>query len=129
VKRWVATRNLTLRVDDLGNMNAIFGAVIEGGGVLQGDIAFDTSRLEEVRAQARLRAAEAAKQKASALVEALGAKLGRPTSIGEHDPSYSGPWNYKNAMEDWRSGAFVDGAFSAGSMTVSGHVNVTFEIT
>jgi uncharacterized protein len=129
VKRWIATRTITVCVDDLKRMNDVFGAVIDAGGIIQGNVTFDTSRLEELREAARKRAAQIARTKAETLVETLGGKLGLPRSISEVDPSWSGPVNYANAVEDWRNGAFTDGAFSAGSMTISAHIDVTFEVS
>jgi hypothetical protein len=36
--------------------------------------------------------------------------------------------NRAGAAEDWRAGAFVDGAFASGQMTVSAHVEVVFSV-
>lgn len=129
VRYWAASRRLTICVEDLSKMNGIFGAAINAGGVLQGDVVFDTSRLEAVRAQARKLAAKAARDKAGILVDALGGELGAPITISENDPSFSGPFNYKNAVDDWRAGAFTDGSFSSGQMIVSAHVDVVFGIS
>lgn len=129
VRRWTASRTLTLCASDLTKMNEIFGAVIDAGGVVQGAVTFDTSRLEELRTEARKRAAQAARTKAAALVDALGGKLGAPASIAEQNPAWSGPLSYKNAVESWENGAFVDGAFAAGQMSLSAHVDVVFDLS
>ena len=59
---------------------------------------YESSRIQDIRVEARLKALRAAKEKAAAMVEALGAKLGRVLTINEHSPP-----------NPWRSPASQDG--------------------
>ncbi len=68
----------------------------------------------------------------------IGAAGVRVTSVGltpEYETDRQGQPLYlhvrrwtKNAVESYRSGAFVDGAFAPGQMSISSHVDVVFGI-
>jgi uncharacterized protein YggE len=128
VKAWTSLQRITVCVDDLHKMNDVFGAILNAGASLEGDVIFDTSRLEEIRGQARLLASKAAREKATTLLSVLGGTLGKPTRIDDGAPTFTGPLSYKNAVEDWRNGGITEGAFSAGQMLVSAHVGVAYAI-
>ena len=54
------------------------------------DFEFQSSRIQEVRAETRLKALQVAREKAAALAKAVGAKLGKVLKVDEHVPIFVG---------------------------------------
>jgi Protein of unknown function (DUF541) len=54
------------------------------------DFEFQSSRIQEIRAETRLKALQAAREKAAALAKTVGAKLGRVLKTDEHVPVFAG---------------------------------------
>ena len=125
---WTARRTIALCSHRLEALGALQRDIYAAGAYPAGDIVFDTSKLQELQNQARESAARAARKKAEALVRELGGQLGPPLVIQETNASYSGPWTYKNSLQELASPAVVDASFAAGKMSVSGAVQVTFAL-
>ena len=106
---------------------------------------FRTTELRKHRDHARLMAVRAAKEKAQALTDELGVKLGRPYSINASDNNtYWGSYNrggyngfsgannmLQNSSEPSGGGATADnpaGTFAVGQISVTATVNVSFLI-
>lgn len=54
------------------------------------DFEFQSTRIQEARAEARLKALHAAREKAAALAMVVGAKLGKVVKVDEHLPVFAG---------------------------------------
>jgi hypothetical protein len=82
-KHFVVSRSVTIRQRDLKRFDEILDALVSSA-EMEVDFSFESSRIHEVRTETRLRAVRAAKDKAAAMVEAVGAELGRVLTLNEH---------------------------------------------
>lgn len=111
---------------------------LEAGATSVDDLTFTTTRLRELRDQARVQAVQAAIEKAQALAAAAHVSAGAVTNIQEQSSSYYyGQWNNRgqamnqmqNVMQELApSGstpAIDDGEFSLGQIVVQAQVDVT----
>ena len=120
-------RTATVLLRKVDKFDEVLSALITSGSNTVDDIDFRTSKLEEYRQQARLKAINQAKEKATTLVGAVGSKLGRAYSINEENNVYQ-PVMYKRsmmAMADMGGGG--DGSTMApGEITVTTTVQASF---
>lgn len=84
-KHFVVSRSVTIRQRDLKRFDEFLDALVSSAEMEVG-FSFESSRIHEIRAETRLRALQTAKDKAAALAEVAGAKLGRVLTIDEHPP-------------------------------------------
>jgi uncharacterized protein YggE len=125
---------VTLReVDKLSQMLA---AALEAGATTVDDVTFSTTRLRELRDQARAMAVKAAMEKAQALAEAVNLTAGEVQNIGENSWSYyAGLWNSRGQWANQQNVTQVasspgvpqldDGEFSVGQIVVQAQVDLT----
>ncbi len=118
-------RTATVLLRRLDKFDDVLAALIAGGSNSLEDIDFRTSKLEEYRAQARLKAIGQAKEKATALVGAVGQKLGRAYTINEENNSYQ-PMMYKRAMG--MAAMSADGQGGEGATLAPGEITVTTNV-
>lgn len=76
------SRTVTVVLRDIGRLNELIDAGLAAGANGIGDVDFESSQAEQLREQARGKAAEDARSKASASVKNFGATLGPIYSIG-----------------------------------------------
>jgi uncharacterized protein YggE len=81
------TRQVTLTVSDLKKLDTILNAALKAGATMHGSISFSNTTQATYELKARTAAAAAAKEKATAMVEALGGKLGLPRTVGDSTPN------------------------------------------
>lgn len=77
------TRQVTLSVNDLKKLDAILNAAIKAGATLHGALSYSNTSVPAYELKARTAAATSAKEKAIAMVEALGGKLGLPRTVSD----------------------------------------------
>lgn len=128
-KHFVVRRSVTIRQRDLKRFDEFLDALVASAEMEVG-FNFATSRIHEIRAETRLKALQVAKDKAEAMVQVVGAKLGRVLTIDEHGPE--NPWQspLSNAAVT-QSKPSVDLAtekFVPGAISVQVTVYATFEI-
>jgi len=130
---------VTLRdVDRLSNMLV---AALDAGATTVDDISFSTTRLRELRDEARSMAVKAAMEKAQALAGAASVSVGEVQNINENSWSYyAGIWNSRgqwtaNAVQNVMQVASLpaapqpdDGEFSLGQIVVQAQVELTVGI-
>ena len=129
---------VTLRKVD--KLSDVLVAALEAGATTVDDITFSTTRLRELRDQARALAIRAAMEKAQALAGAVNLSVGEVQNISENSWStYYGLWNSRgqwsnlqqNVVQvDPSSGAPQpdDGEFSLGQIVVQAQVDLTVAI-
>lgn len=121
----------------------VTGLLTNGVNVVDG-VDFRTTQLRKYRDEARAMAVRAAKEKAKAMTDELGVKLGRPYNINANDNSYYwGGWNrysnvgfngnsyIQNVGSSGSSGGAADNAndaFAVGQISVNATVNISFLI-
>ncbi len=118
-------RNATVLLRKVDKFDEVLSALIASGSNTVDDIDFRTSKLEEYRQQARLKAIQQAKEKATTLVGAVGSKLGRAYSINEENSVYQ-PVMYKMALMDSNGGRESGSTLSPGEITVTTTVQASF---
>jgi uncharacterized protein YggE len=130
VRQWTVTRRVQACAHEAVVVAAWQKAARGAGARDVGEVAWETSRLQELKAEARLKAAAAARLKAASLVEQLGGRLGAPTSIAESAGSTNDAAAYKraNTAAAETEGAVVVADSAAGTIAVVATVQVSFEV-
>lgn len=82
-KHFVVSRGITIRQRDLKRFDEYLDALVSSA-EMEVSFSFESSRIHEVRAETRLRAVKAARDKAVAMAAAAGAGIGRVLTINEH---------------------------------------------
>ena len=129
---------VTLR--EVDKLSDVLVAALEAGATSVDDLTFTTTRLRELRDQARAMAVQAALEKAQALAGAAHVSAGPVKNIQEQSWSYYyGHWNNRgqymsqsqNVMQEaapsGSAPAVDDGEFSLGQIIVQAQVDVTVE--
>jgi uncharacterized protein YggE len=130
VEFWEATRSVTACAHDLLQVTPWQSAARKAGAITVGEVALEASNLQDLKEEARVKAAAAARTKAQALVAALGGRLGTPINISEHASSTTDAAAYKraNSVANHVEDSVVSGDFAAGTMSVVANVAVTFQV-
>jgi uncharacterized protein YggE len=124
---------------DVSQLSDVLVAALEAGATTVDDLTFGTTRLRELRDQARELAVKAALEKADALAEAANATAGSVTDIQENSWSYyygSGSRGQasnqaQNVMQEIAPAsapAIEDSEFSLGQIIVQAQVDVSVEL-
>jgi uncharacterized protein YggE len=118
---------------DLDRMEEIISGVVDAGANEIQSIDLQTSRLKEIRAEARRRAVEAAREKAENYCKAAGVTLGPVIHLEDVSPDVmrleamrGGHGSGAKELDPDDSGAIH--AFNPGSITVAAAVMLSFEI-
>jgi len=95
---FLVSKQYRLKVSDLNKWNAIIGAVDAKGVAYTNIDSYDYSKIETLKKELKIKALQAAKLKATYLVESLGDKLGSVIDIQEiNNESFPQPI-YRNTM-------------------------------
>ncbi len=132
-KHWVVSRRVTLRQHDLDRFDEYFGKLASAGD-MEMSYSLESTDIHALRWDNRQKAVRLAKEKAEAMLEVLGAKLGKPMKVDEHGPqspygigsnavSNNASFTMGNAPDD-----AINGTFAPGAIEVRNTVYVTFEI-
>jgi uncharacterized protein YggE len=131
---------VTLR--QVNKLSDVLTAALDAGATNVQDVSFSTSRLRELRDQARALAVQAALQKAQGIAEAAKVSAGEVQSITDHSNWYFSGWSWNSRMSasanmanltqnvvQTASGATEtppeDGEFSLGQIVVQAQVDVS----
>ncbi|WP_299701201.1 SIMPL domain-containing protein [uncultured Pontibacter sp.] len=126
---YMAQKTMTVVIKKLDKFDALLSGLYENGVNRIDDIAFRVSNIEKHQVEARKRAVADAKQKANALTNELGAKVGKVYSISEHTPIISPRMDYAKVAMDMEMAQGGGGpSIAGGQVTVTSNVNVSFVI-
>jgi hypothetical protein len=139
IEGYFARRAYSVTLKDVKQFEAFVATVLKNGANVIHGFEFKTTELRKHRDEARKRAIRAAKEKAEALAVELGAKVGKPRSIGE---GYSGGGGYRswwgwggynyqtNAQVAVQSDGPGEGGetMPLGQIAVRAQVSVTFDL-
>jgi hypothetical protein len=119
----------TVLLTDLSRIEEILVGVVDAGANIIESTSFQTSRLKELRAEARRRAVEAAREKADNYCRAAGVTLGGVLHIEDVNPDTLRGFEGHSRREE----PTIDEneplrAFSAGSIVVRGAVMMTYSL-
>ena len=124
-------RSITLRQGDTTRFDVILARLVEAEDV-EVSYSLESTEYHEVRAKTRLEAVKAARQKAAAMTELLGGKLGRVLRIAEPQEIWgSSSLGTSNSVFRAPRQAEPDqaqGTFAPGAIDVRVSVEVAFEI-
>jgi uncharacterized protein len=128
-KYFAVSRSLTIRERDLKRFDEFIDTLVSSTD-MEVYFNYESSRQREVRAETRLKALQAAKQKAAAMAEALGAKLGPVLSINEHSATDSGRGMLSNVsyVQSTPPADVATETFVPGAITIPVTVYVAFEL-
>jgi len=128
-KHFAVSRSVTVRQSDLERFDEYLDAFVSCG-EMEVNFSFESSKIHAVRAEARLKAVMAAKDKAAAMAGMVGAKLGQVLTIDEHpqggarfNPASNSALPMSQPSVDVASGKFIPGAIN-----VRVTVYATFEL-
>jgi uncharacterized protein YggE len=88
-KHFTINRTILVRQHDLERFDQFLEKFVASAQP-QVDFEFQSTRIQEVRAETRVKALQAAREKAAALAKAIGARLGKVLKIDEHVPIFVG---------------------------------------
>lgn len=128
-KNFVVNRHVTIRQPDLDRFDEFLDALV-GSADMDMNFHFETSKMHEVRAETRLKALKAAKDKAEALAVIANSRIGKPLKIDEH-PTDGGRSSFTNNMAFSHSAPTADQAsdtFIPGAIRVQVTIHATFEL-
>ncbi len=129
-KHFVFSRSVTIRQRDLERFDEFLDALVSSA-EMEVSFSFESSRIHQVRSETRLRAVAAAKDKAAAMVAAVGAKLGRVLTLNEHQQGDQWRRPMSNNISVFDGTPSVDVAsetFVPGAIVVRITVYASFEI-
>ena len=124
-------RSITLRQRDTSRFDDVLGGLVEAADV-EVSYSLESSEYHELRAKTRLDAVKAAHQKAAAMTELLGAKLGRVLRVAEPQEAWGSSYlsNSNSAFSAPRQAEpdQAPGTFAPGAIEVKVSIEVAFEI-
>lgn len=123
------TQSLEVKIRDLDKTSTILQKASELGSNQVGSLVFTFDDPEKVRAEARTKAIDNAKQKAQELANSLGVSLGKITSFSEGSSGYPSPVYYaenKSAYGMGGGGAAPD--IQTGENEITSTVTISYEI-
>jgi uncharacterized protein YggE len=92
---FLVSKQYRLKVTDLNNWNAIMGSIDPKGIAYTSVESYDYSKIEALKKELKIKAIQAAKAKATYMVEALGSKLGGVLDIHEVNNEVFPQQNYR----------------------------------
>jgi uncharacterized protein YggE len=114
---------------DLEQLENLLIGIVDAGANEINDVNFQTSRLKELRAQARRKAVEAAREKAENYCQAAQVKLGKVIHIEDVNPdSLSGRFEGHVMRQVELDDSGTVQAFNPGSITINAAVLISFNI-
>jgi uncharacterized protein YggE len=129
-RHFQVTRQVTVQQRDVKRFDEFLSAFVQVEDV-ELSFHFDSSRRVEIRNETRVKALEAARDKAQTMTSVLGSKLGKVLTIEEESPSRGFPAYGNNIVMDAGGDAaedFTTGTFAPGAIEIRITVQVTFEI-
>jgi uncharacterized protein len=129
-RHFEVVRTITIRQQGTQVFDEVLAKLMETGDV-EVSYHLESSEYHKLRAQTRLEAVKAAREKAAAMTELLGAKLGRVLRIAEPSESYSPFSSISNTAYAAPRQAEPDeaaGTFSPGAIEIRVSIEVDFEI-
>jgi uncharacterized protein YggE len=119
--------NVVLR--ELDKVDTILSGLIAAGANILASVTFQTTRLKELRADARRRAVDAAREKAELYCAAAGVAVGPVLAIEDVNPdSLSGRHEGHTYREPTVDDAGSPGAIDPGAIAVNAAVNIIYRI-
>ena len=128
-KHFVVSRDVTIRQRDLKRFDEYLDTLVAAG-EMELSFSFESSRIHDVRAETRLKALQAARDKAKAMAAVVGVKLGPVLTINEHPEvnRSASPWSNAGFVESRPAVDLATETFVPGAITVRVTVYATFAL-
>ncbi|MFZ6181161.1 SIMPL domain-containing protein [Nannocystis pusilla] len=123
-----ATRNLVVTLHDLDDVEPVLYDMLAAGANRVDRVQFHSSVAREKRAEARVLAVQAARDKATAMAEALGQALGEPLRVDEVAVDTWRPPAMNNIALTNDSTPQIGDTVATGRIRVQANVSVTFAL-
>lgn len=135
---YLARTQVAFKLEDLGKYKTLWTSLAELSGVSVAGVSFDHSKRIELNKETRKLALQMAKEKAAAMADVLGSKVGEPLAIDE-DLSITEGWGRGNITANGfnsvvQQGVVVapqgetEGMLAPGSIPITIRVRVTFRL-
>lgn len=130
-RHFEVVRSVTMRQRDTSRFNNTLTRLTEAA---EAEVSYqlESSEYHELRAKTRLAAVRAAREKATAMTELLGGKLGRVLRIAEPEETWSSLYNsFSNSAQSAPRQSEPDeatGTFAPGAIEIRVSIDVDFEI-
>ncbi len=128
-KHFAVRRSITIRQRELRRFDEYLDSLVASAD-MEVDFSFESSKIHDVRAETRLQALVAAKSKAQAMAEVVGAKLGKVLTINEHaeNRGFGNPLSNSISFQSMPSADAASDTFVPGAISVSMTVYAVFEL-
>ena len=124
---YVANQSISIYLKDLELYESLMNGLVERGINRIDGISFSTSKIKELKSQARIKAMQNAKMKAEEYTKVLNQSIGKAVSISEfNNTNYPGPVNRKAMMLSSDASGMEQQTISVGEIEVITKVNVSF---
>jgi uncharacterized protein YggE len=123
-KGYSLDQNISVKVRNLDKVNDVLDKATSKGANTVGQLSFTVDDMEKVRSEARAKAIDQAKQKAKALSEQAGLKLGKLVSVSE---GYNTPYPVAYGMGG--TGAAMEKSVAPDIQPGQQEVNITVSLT
>tara|TARA_B100000809_G_scaffold258992_1_gene303150 strand:- start:1653 stop:2354 length:702 start_codon:yes stop_codon:yes gene_type:complete len=124
---YLANQSISIYLKDLKLYESLMNGLMERGINRIDGISFSTSKIKELRSQARIKAMQNAKMKAEEYSKVLNQSIGKAVSISEFsDTNYPGPVNRNRMMLSSDASAIEQQTISIGEIEVVTKINVSF---
>jgi uncharacterized protein YggE len=130
ISYFVAEETLSITVRDISKIDTLLDALVRAGGNRISSVSYETSDLRKYRDQARDLAVRAAREKATALAQALGQDVGKAYSIDETaDFGFSAGLQANSSFSYYGGRDKAPGpSLAPGQKTISASVTVSFDL-
>ncbi|GLB51808.1 SIMPL domain-containing protein [Neptunitalea chrysea] len=124
--KYVASQSLVIHLDDLSKYEEIMQGLFENGVNNINNVAFTSSKIKELKSEARKKAILNAKTKAEEYVSVLDQQVGKALEISETSiPNYVSSPNYM--LEKVENGPLEE-TIAAGQTEITVNISVVFEL-
>jgi uncharacterized protein YggE len=126
---YIVRQSIIVTVSEVNRLEDVISSALEVGANEVHGVEFRAATPREHKDEARSLALDAAKEKAKAMANQLGQKIGRPITITEESAIRSTPSLANVTRTSGFGGGEVDGTMVAGRIAVSARVSVKFELS
>lgn len=124
-----ANQTLTIQLKDLKMYEGVMTGLLNSGINRIDNVQFTSSKMESLRAEARIKAIQNAKEKATAYAGALGQTIGKAVQISEQGSAAPQPPMYKARMMSVEMDSSGGGeTIAPGELTITTKIAVSFEL-
>lgn len=126
LRGYQVNQGVSIKIRNLDKIGDILAAAGEGGANQVSGLSFNIDEPEKLRQEARIKALENAKEKAEALAEVAGIKLGKIVSFSEYSETPPVPYRAIEGLGMGGEGAMPE--IEKGTLDIVVNVTVSYEI-